>query len=52
MKLSKQVWLIIAIIIVGIIAASFILKTDEPKAEAGHGDHAVEAGGTCKREYK
>ena len=45
MKLSKQVWLIIAIIIVGIIAASFILKTDEPKVQAGHGDHAVEAGG-------
>lgn len=46
MKLSKQMWLIIAIILVGIAAASFILKTDEPKAGANHGGHADKAGAT------
>ncbi|PPD43552.1 MAG: efflux transporter periplasmic adaptor subunit [Methylotenera sp.] len=43
MKLSKQMWLIIAIILVGIAAAGLILKADKPKAEAGHGDHAEHA---------
>ncbi|MDP1765606.1 MAG: efflux RND transporter periplasmic adaptor subunit [Methylotenera sp.] len=43
MKLNKQMWLIIAIILVGIAAAGFILKADKPKVEAGHGDHAEHA---------
>ena len=45
MKPSKQVWLIIAIILVGIATASIILNADDPKAEAGHGDHTEMSGG-------
>lgn len=45
MKLSKQMWLILAIILMAIAAAGLILKADEPKTKAGHGDHAEEAGG-------
>lgn len=45
MKLSKQMWLIIAIILVGIAAAGLILKADKPKAEEGHAEHAEAAGG-------
>ena len=45
MKLNKQAWLVIAIILVGIAAAGFILKTDKPVMdEHGHGEHAEEAG--------
>ncbi len=42
MKLSKQMVLVIAIILAGILAAGLILKTDKPmaEAEAGHGEHA------------
>ncbi len=43
MKLSKQMWLVVAIILVGTAAAGLILKTDKPMAEAGHGEHAEEA---------
>ncbi len=44
MKLNKQMWLVIAIILVGIAAAGFILKTDKPAmGEHGHADHAEEA---------
>ena len=49
MKLSKQMWLIIAIILIGIAAAGFILKTDKPMAEGGNGEHAEEVDG--KDEY-
>lgn len=42
MKLNKQMWLVIAIILVGIAAAGFILKTDNPAMDE-HG-HAEEAG--------
>ena len=44
MKLNKQIWVIIAIIIAGVVAASFILKTEKPvMVEDGmdeHGEHA------------
>lgn len=44
MKLSKQMWLVIAIIIAGIVAASFILKKEKPTMdEHGHGEHAETA---------
>lgn len=33
MKLSKQMWLVVAIILVGIVAAGLILKTDKPMAD-------------------
>ena len=44
MNLSKQMWLVVAIILVGIVAAGLIIKTDKPMAETGHGEHAEEAG--------
>ena len=44
MKLNKQMWLIIAIILLGIIAAGLILKIEKPAMdEHGHGEHAEEA---------
>ncbi len=43
MKLNKQMWVIIAIILAGIAAAGLILKTDKPVMDE-HGDHAKEAG--------
>ncbi len=46
MKLTKQMWLVVAIILLGIIAAGLILKTDKPMAEDGHGEHAEEADAT------
>lgn len=39
MKISKQMWLVVAIILVGIAAAGLILKTDEPVIDE-HGEHA------------
>lgn len=42
MKLTKQMWLIIAIILVGFIAAGLILKTNEPVIDE-HGEHAEKA---------
>lgn len=43
MKLNKQMWLIIVIILLGAIAAGFILKTEKPVMdEHGHGEHAEE----------
>ena len=40
MKLNKQTWLIVAIILVGVVAAGLILKTDKPAMnENAHGDH-------------
>ena len=50
MKLSKQIWLIIAIVIIGIAAASYILKADKPSAQADHGEHVEEAGGALAEE--
>ncbi len=45
MKLNKQTWLVIAIILMGIAAAGFILKTEKPVMdEHGHAEHAEEAG--------
>ena len=41
MKLSKQMLFIIAIILVGIVTASFILRSEEPKAEA-NAEHVEE----------
>ncbi len=44
MKLNKQMWLIIAILLVGIAFAGLILKTDKPKVdEHGYGEHAEHA---------
>ena len=45
MKLSKQMWLVVAIILVGIVAAGLIIKTDKPMADADHGELAEVAGG-------
>ena len=39
MKISKQMWLVIAIILVGIAAAGLILNTDKPVMDE-HGEHA------------
>ena len=39
MKLNKQLWLIVAIILVGIAAAGLILNTDKPATDE-HGEHA------------
>ena len=44
MKINKQMWLVIAIILVGIAAAGLILKTDKPVMDE-HGEHAEEAAG-------
>ena len=45
MKLNKQTWLVIAIILMGIAAAGFILKTEKPVMdEHGHAEHAEDAG--------
>jgi cobalt-zinc-cadmium efflux system membrane fusion protein len=41
MKLNKQMWVIIAIILLGIAAAGLILKTDKPVMDE-HGEHAEE----------
>ncbi len=43
MKLNKQVWVIIAIILAGIAAAGLILKTEKPVMDE-HGEHAEEVG--------
>ena len=46
MKLSKQMWLVVAIILIGIAAAGLILKTEKPAMDAdGHSEHAAEVGG-------
>ena len=46
MKLSRQMWLVVAIILVGTAAAGLILKTDQPAMEAdGHSEHAAEVAG-------
>ena len=46
MKLSKQIWLVIAIVLIGIAAAGLILKTEKPAMDAdGHSEHAAEVGG-------
>lgn len=45
MKLNKQTWLVSAILLVGVVFAGLILKTDKPTMdEHGHGEHAEEAG--------
>ena len=46
MKLNKQIWLVIAIILAGILAASLILKTSKPMTNAEHGEHAEKADAT------
>ena len=43
MKINKQMWLVIAIILVGIAAAGIILKMDKPTMDE-HGEHAEKAG--------
>jgi membrane fusion protein, heavy metal efflux system len=51
MKLSKQMWLVVAIILVGIAAAGLILKTDKPVLdEHGHGEHAEQSAGKDEHE--
>ena len=46
MKLTKQMWLVISIIIIGVVAASFILKAEKPLTDehGEHAEHAEEAG--------
>ncbi len=45
MKFNKQTWLIATILLVGVIFAGMILKTDKPVMdEHGHSEHAAEAG--------
>lgn len=45
MKLTKQMWLVTAILLVGVVFAGLILKTDKPTMdEHGHGEHVEEAG--------
>ncbi len=45
MKLNKQTWLVAAILLLGVVFAGLILKTDKPTTdEHGHGEHAEEAG--------
>ena len=44
MKITKQKWLVIAILMVGIVLAGLILKTDKPAMVSDeHDDHAHEA---------
>jgi membrane fusion protein, heavy metal efflux system len=44
MKLTKQMWLIAAILLVAAVLAGLILKTDKPVMdEHGHGEHAEHA---------
>ena len=50
MKFSKQMWLVVSIILVGIVAAGLIIKTDKPMTETGHGEHAEEAGAKDEHE--
>ncbi|MEO6117684.1 MAG: efflux RND transporter periplasmic adaptor subunit [Methylotenera sp.] len=41
MKITKQKWLVIAILIVGIVLAGLILKTEKPAMDSDeHGEHA------------
>jgi membrane fusion protein, heavy metal efflux system len=54
MKITKQTWLVIAIVLIGIVAAGLIIKTDKPAMEAdGHGEHAeyAEEGDADHEEY-
>ncbi len=45
MKLNKQIWLVAAILLMGVVFAGIILKTEKPTMdEHGHGEHAAEAG--------
>ena len=44
MKISKQIWMVAAILLVGAVIAGLILKTDKPAMdEHGQGEHAEEA---------
>ena len=44
MKITKQTWLVLAIVLIGIVAAGLIIKTNKSAMEAdGYGEHAEHA---------